>query len=341
MSAVTRPLAPGADHGSDRSAGPVGAAAEPSAGGLAVVPPRAALSLDRVAVRYAKDGPPVVRDVSLDVAAGEWLALIGPNGAGKSSLLRAAAGLVPHTGTVSLAPAPTTGDGSPHRRPPGPSGPATGPGSGSGEGRTPYPRRSSQHRSRARLVAYVAQQPVLPPGMTVAEYVLLGRTAHLGWLRAEGRTDRRAAAAVLERLDLARFGARDLAAMSGGELQRVVLARALVQEAEVLLLDEPTSALDLGHGIGVLELVDELRADRGLTVVSAMHDLGSAGRFADRLALLHQGELVAHGSPADVLTEPILSRYYQTPVEVLHSADGTAVVVPLRTARPSPVRPEP
>ncbi|MDH4365088.1 MAG: ABC transporter ATP-binding protein, partial [Acidimicrobiia bacterium] len=124
--------------------------------------------------------------------------------------------------------------------------------------------------------------------------------------------------------------------------QRVVLARALVQEAEVLLLDEPTSALDLGHGIGVLELVDELRRDRGLTVVSAMHDLGSAGRFADRLALLHQGELVAHGTPGEVLTEPILSRYYQTPVEVLRSADGTAVVVPLRTARPqNPKRAEP
>lgn len=297
MSAVTRPLVPGTAAGVE----PVGSdATEPTVGAVddpTAAPTRVALSLDRVGVRYAKDGPPVVRDVSFDVAAGEWLALIGPNGAGKSSLLRATAGLVAHTGTVSLA---------------------------------------SQHRSRARSVAYVAQQPVLPPGMTVAEYVLLGRTAHLGWLRAEGRADRRAAAAVLERLDLSRFGTRDLAAMSGGELQRVVLARALVQEAEVLLLDEPTSALDLGHGIGVLELVDELRRDRGLTVVSAMHDLGSAGRFADRLALLHQGELVAHGPPADVLTEPILSRYYQTPVEVLHSADGTAVVVPLRTARPIP-----
>lgn len=304
--------------------------------------PVVALSLDRVGICYGRNGPPVVHDVSFDVAAGEWLALIGPNGAGKSSLLRATAGLVSHTGTVSLAQASRTGGGSPHRRPTGPPGPDAGPGTGAGEGRTRHPRRSPSLRARARLVAYVAQQPVLPPGMTVAEYVLLGRTAHLGWLRAEGRADRRAAAEVLDRLDLARFGTRRLTAMSGGELQRVVLARALVQEAEVLLLDEPTSALDLGHGIGVLELVDELRRDRGLTVVSAMHDLGSAGRFADRLALLHQGELVAHGTPGEVLTEPILSRYYQTPVEVLRSADGTAVVVPLRTARPqNPKRAEP
>ncbi|MEZ5411389.1 MAG: ABC transporter ATP-binding protein [Acidimicrobiales bacterium] len=302
MSAVIRPPV----HGAVTSgAGPAAARSLP-AESPAAAPTRPALSLDRVEVRYGRGGPPVVRNVSLDVAAGEWLALIGPNGAGKSSLLRAAAGLVAHAGTVSL-----------------PQGTQIGP---------------CDHRARARLVAYVAQQPVLPPGMTVAEYVLLGRTAHLGWLRAEGRADRRAAAEVLDRLDLARFGTRHLTAMSGGELQRVVLARALVQEAEVLLLDEPTSALDLGHGIGVLELVDELRRDRALTVISAMHDLGSAGRFADRLALLHQGELVAHGTPHEVLTEPILSRYYQTPVEVLHSADGTAVVVPLRTTRPPRTR---
>lgn len=304
MSAVVRHLAPeppAADPVADRPHDPIG-------GGPVAAPPRIALSLDRVGVRYGRSGPPVVDDISFDVAAGEWLALIGPNGAGKSSLLRATAGLVPHTGTVSLSPAPQAGGGSSHRSP--------------------------SPRARARSVAYVAQQPELPPGMSVAEYVLLGRTAHLGWLRSEGRADRRAAADVLERLDLTRFGSRDLTAMSGGELQRVVLARALVQEAEVLLLDEPTSALDLGHGIGVLELVDELRRDRNLTVVSAMHDLGSAGRFADRLALLHQGELAAHGPPDEVLTEPILSRYYQTPVEVLRSADGTAVVVPLRTTRP-------
>ncbi len=305
MSALTRPLAPGAPAAvpaGDRPPGPAGG--QPTA-----APAPTAVSLDRVGVRYGRSGPPVVRDISFDVAAGEWLALIGPNGAGKSSLLRATAGLVAHTGTVSLTQAPQAGDGSPHR-PPSP-------------------------RTRARSIAYVAQQPELPPGMSVAEYVLLGRTAHLGWLRAEGRADRRAAADVLDRLDLTRFGSRDLTAMSGGELQRVVLARALVQEAEVLLLDEPTSALDLGHGIGVLELVDELRRDRNLTVISAMHDLGSAGRFADRLALLHQGELAAHGPPDEVLTEPILSRYYQTPVEVLRSADGTAVVVPLRTTRPN------
>ena len=104
----------------------------------------------------------------------------------------------------------------------------------------------------------------------------------------------------------------------------------MAQEAEVVLLDEPTSALDLGHRMAVLELVDEVRRDRELTVVSAMHDLDAAGRFADRLALLDGGTLVAWGPPTEVLTEDRLSTYYGTPVQVIVGADGRPVVVPLR-----------
>jgi iron complex transport system ATP-binding protein len=259
------------------------------------------LVLDRVTVAY-EGAEPVVRDVSLVVAAGQWLGLIGPNGAGKSSLLRAVAGLIPHLGTVELGTGGTLGP------------------------------RPARHRDRARLVAYVAQQPVLPPGMSVAEYVLLGRSAHLRWLAAEGPDDHRIVAQVLDRLDLTRFASRPLADLSGGEVQQVALARALAQQATILLLDEPTSALDIGHRVVVLELVDELRREAGLTVVSALHDLGSAGRFTDQLALLHQGELVAQGPPREVLTEATLSRYYQTPVQVLTGADGGLVVVPLRRA---------
>lgn len=230
---------------------------------------------------------PALGPIDLAVGRGRWLGLIGPNGAGKSTLLRAMAGLVDHAGRVEL-----------------------------GDGRSPT----------ATDVAVVPQVPLLPPGMTVAEYVLLGRTAHLGWLARESARDRRIAASVLRRLQLDAFAHRPVTGLSGGEGQRVVVARALAQQAPVLLLDEPTSALDLGHQAEVLELVDELRRSDGLTVIAAMHDLTTAARFADRVALLRQGQLVADGHPADVLTTDRLSEVYATPLSV-RTIDGDLVVL--------------
>src|SRR5439155_1496610 len=127
------------------------------------------------------------------------------------------------------------------------------------------------------------QIPETPPELTVAEYVLLGRTPYLGYFGAEGRADRLAAERALERLELRPFAERHLGSLSGGELQRAVLARAVAQEAPILLLDEPTTALDLGRQQQALELVHSLRDD-GLTIVSTMHDLTLAGQYADRLA---------------------------------------------------------
>ncbi len=181
-------------------------------------------------------------------------------------------------------------------------------------------------------LAYVPQGPTLPVGMTVAEYVLLGRSAHLGWLEVESDGDRAIADEVIARLSLVDFADREVTELSGGEAQRVTLGRALAQQAAVVLLDEPTSALDLGHTMAVLELIDELRRQDGLTVITAMHDLGTAGRFADRLGLLHNGRLVALGAPDEVLTEELLTRYYDIPVEVVIGADGARVIVPLRQA---------
>lgn len=270
----------------------------------------AAVVVDRVSVAY-RGMPDVVVDVSLAVGRGRWSGIIGRNGAGKSSLLKAMAGLVEHRGSIRFEPSGVAADLG-HRR-----------------GR-------SRWRPPARTVAFVAQQPVLPAGMTVAEYVLLGRTAHLRWLAMEGRRDRRIVDHVLARLSMTDFADRPVTELSGGEVQRAALARALAQEAAVLLLDEPTSALDIGHRIGVMELIDELRRERDLTVVTAMHDLGTAGRFADELVLLHRGEVVASGPPAAVLTESILSRYYETPVQVLTDDDGDAVIVPLRRRHPDP-----
>ena len=243
------------------------------------------------------DRTPVLRGVTCAATSRAWLSLIGPNGAGKSTLIRAAAGLVPYHGAILL-------DGT--------------------------DVRSLRARDRARLLGYVPQEPVLPPDMTVEQYVLLGRTPHLGYLGVPGRHDRDRAAAAMERLDVARFAARRLARMSGGERQRVVLARALATEPSVLLLDEPTSMLDVGHQQQVLELVDGLRKDGGLTVLSTLHDLTAAGQYADELVLLHEGRVAAAGPASAVLTAGLIETVYAASVSVSAGPDGRPVVAPLR-----------
>jgi len=235
--------------------------------------------------------------VDLAVGAGEWLGLIGPNGAGKSTLLRSIVGLIDHSGSILLP------DGS---------------------------------RPTATDLALVPQSPLLPDGMSVAEYVLLGRTAHLGWLARESKADHQIVSNVLQRLDLDRFAHRMVSSLSGGEAQRVVVARALAQQTPILLLDEPTSALDVGHQASVLELVDDLRQDYGLTVVAAMHDLTTAARFADRVALLHNGALVANGAPDEVLDADLLSKVYDTPLSVRTIDDELVVLASPRAKRSTP-----
>ena len=165
--------------------------------------------------------------------------------------------------------------------------------------------------------------------MTVAEYVLLGRTPHLGYLARDGDGDREAAAEALHRLDLDSFAGRRLGTLSGGEQQRAVLARALAHQAPVLLLDEPTASLDIGRSQEVLELVDELRREQGLTVVATMHELTLAGQYADRLLLLDRGRVVASGEPREVLTEELVARHYGASVRIQQVAGGL-VVVPAR-----------
>ncbi len=243
------------------------------------------------------DRTPVLHGVTCTAAAGGWLALIGPNGAGKSTLIRAAAGLVAYHGAVRL-------DGT--------------------------DVRSLRLRERARLIAYVPQEPVLPADMTVEQYVLLGRTPHLSYLGGPGRRDRERAAAALDRLDVARFATRRLARMSGGERQRVVLARALATEPAVLLLDEPTSMLDVGHQQQVLELVDRLRRESGLTVLSTLHDLTAAGQYADHLVMLNGGRVVAAGAASAVLTADLIEAVYAARVTVTTGPDGRPAVTPAR-----------
>ena len=239
----------------------------------------------------------IVDGVSFDVAAGEVHALLGPNGAGKTTILRVLAGIRPYRGLVRI------------------------------RGRE---LGSLGRREAARLVSLVPQIPIVPVAMTVAEYVLLGRTPHLGALSQEGASDHVAAAEAIASLELDEFADRELGSLSGGELQRAVIARSLAQSAPLLLLDEPTSALDLGHQQQVLELVEGLRRDHDLTVIAAMHDLTLAAQYGERVILLDRGRVAADGAPRDVLTSDRLGALYGANVRVLDEGGGLAVV-PVRT----------
>lgn len=246
----------------------------------------------------------VLHSVNLTVAQGEWVSVVGPNGAGKTTLLHVIAGLLPAgtdtrlSGTVRVA------------------------------GLDPHAVR---RRQIAATVALMPQRPVVPEGVTVTELVTLGRTPHMSRFAAPSATDRDVVAGVIERLDLQGIAARAVTELSGGELQRVVLARALAQQPSVLVLDEPTTALDVGHQQQVLELVDTLRVADGITVIAAMHDLTLAGQYADRMVMLAAGRVVADGAPAEVLTVQRIAEVYQARVDVVERGGGIAVL-PVRDA---------
>lgn len=254
------------------------------------------LSATSLSVSY--DGVEVVRSVDLRVEPSAWVALIGPNGAGKSTLLKACAGLVPCSGSVEVMGSSIEGL---HRR------------------------------ELAQQIAFVPQRPSIPLAMSVFDYVLMGRTPYIPYFGAESRRDLDVTREVITTLELTHLTGRTLGSLSGGEAQRVVLGRALAQEAPILFLDEPTSALDIGHQQQVLELVDVLRAERGLTVVSAMHDLTQAGQFADSLVLMDKGVAVVSGAAADVLTESAIREHYGASVRVMSDESGSVVIVPIRS----------
>jgi iron complex transport system ATP-binding protein len=240
-------------------------------------------------------------DVDAVAEPRSWTAVVGPNGAGKSTLLRCVAGLQRHTGRVLVDGRDVT---------------------------------SLSPRERSREVGYAPQIPMLPEAVTVAEYVLLGRTPYRPLLAGPRREDREVVEGALDRLDLGPLAGRTLRTLSGGERQRAVLARALAQHPRMLLLDEPTASLDLGHAQTVLEIVDELRREHGMTVVTTLHDLVLAGQYAERVILLAEGRVVAAGRPAEVLTSQALARHYGATAEV--TADGAGVRV--HPVRPSLLR---
>jgi iron complex transport system ATP-binding protein len=239
----------------------------------------------------------LVSSISLEIAAGTWCTIIGPNGAGKTTLVEAVAGLrAPSHGSVTIGGKSVS---------------------------------SMSERERARTVSLVPQHPVVPEGMTVYDYVALGRTAYHGLFRPPSAHDRSVIDGVLERLSLGEFRDRDGATLSGGERQRMVLARAFAQSTMVIVLDEPITGLDMRHQMELLELLKTEVADCGLTVVATLHDLTLAGQFADRLVLLDHGNVAIDGPASDVVRSDELVASYGMHLRVV-DVDGSDVVVPVR-----------
>ncbi len=235
--------------------------------------------------------------VTLDVKRGEILGLIGPNGAGKSTLIRVLSGILrPKSGTVFLNQQDVTG---------------------------------LSPAQRARVMAVVPQARQLGGAFTVQQAVLLGRTTYLGILGKASAYDQEKTWWAMEQTCVDDLAERRLAEISGGEQQRVLLARALAQETPVLLLDEPTNHLDLGYQIGFLSLVKDLVDREGLTVLMAMHDLNQVAGIADRVGLLIQGRLKELGTPLEVINTENITQAYQTPVEIIdHPETGLPFILP-------------
>jgi iron complex transport system ATP-binding protein len=226
----------------------------------------------------------VLEDISLSLDAGSVLVVIGPNGAGKTTLIRALSGVVPAvSGSLVF------------------------------EGRNLDGLSNSE---RARIFAVVPQARNLPPAFTAWETVALGRTPHLNWLGQTSEIDEEIVRETMRQTDTLALTQRRVGELSGGEQQRLLLARALAQQPRVLLLDEPVTHLDLHYQITILDQIRELAKEKKLGVLAVLHDINMAVRFADQTALLVGGKLVAVGIPAEVLTPTHLSTAYNLPEEI-------------------------
>jgi iron complex transport system ATP-binding protein len=240
------------------------------------------LKIHNLSVSYGHR--PILHGISLEVQSGEVLALIGPNGAGKSTLIRAVSGVIPYSGQVS-----TYGDDF----------------------------ASLATMQRASYIATVPQGVSLPPAYSVWETVLFGRTPYLGFLGQPSKKDEEIARQSLERVRALSFADRRVGELSGGEQQRILLARALCQSTPILLLDEPTAHLDLQYQVSLLELVSELAHRDNLAVLIALHDLNLAAHYADRIALMVAGNIKAVGKPKEVLQADLIQEAYCLPVQVV------------------------
>ncbi|ONK09735.1 ABC transporter ATP-binding protein [Streptomyces sp. MP131-18] len=267
------------------------------------------LRTDRL--RLAYDSHEVVKGLSFEVPPGRFTAIVGPNACGKSTLLRGMARLLaPASGAVLL------------------------------DGRSIH---TLPTREVAATLGMLPQSPVAPEGITVTDLVSRGRYPHQGWFRRWTGDDEAAVAEALLATDVLELAERPVDELSGGQRQRVWIAMALAQRTELLLLDEPTTYLDLPHQVEVLDLLTDLNRTEGTTVVTVLHDLNLACRYADHLVALRAGEIVAQGAPAEVVTEQVVADVFGMRCALVPDPlSGTPMVVPVgrhHCARPAGVAP--
>ena len=257
-----------------------------------------AIQIETVSAGYR--GSQVLKSISLNVAEGEMVGILGPNGAGKSTLFKVLSGLLPpDAGTVRLFGHDVS------RMPPA---------------------------NRARAVAVVPQDLDIPVPYTVEEVVMMGRTASIGRLSRPSAHDNQVVERALVYTDVADIRRRPLNELSGGERQRAIVAMALAQEPRIILMDEATSHLDINHRLEIMQLVERLNAESGMTVLMISHDLQLAAEFSQRLILLDHGSVVADGKPAEVLTEEGVRRVYHCDVRIIQDAQtgGLSILAPPR-----------
>lgn len=257
------------------------------------------ISLRNITAGYA--GTPVLEDITLDIAAGQFVGLIGPNGSGKTTLLRVMSGVLPAwKGEACL------------------------------RGRN---LREMRRRDVAQVVAHLLQDRAVGLPFSVREMVLMGRSPHLPRFGRETRRDRAIAQSAMDLADVSRLADQSVTEISGGERQRAFIAMCLAQQPQILLLDEPTTHLDIGHQLTTLDLIGRLTRQAGMTVVAVFHDLNLAAEYSDSLILLNGGRTAAIGPPADVLTRDMILNVYGAKVLVQRNPVSHRPCVVLTAAR--------
>ncbi|CAB4735572.1 unannotated protein [freshwater metagenome] len=236
----------------------------------------------------------ILSDINVEIEQGKWTCLVGPNGAGKTTFLKALLGSQPYSGSITDAGVEV-------------------------------------FRNHDRNVAFVPQHPQIPIGMSVSEYVMLGRSKRDGWGN-ESKTSRSLVADVLKLTGLFGMQTQFVSQLSGGEMQRALIARALVQEPTLILLDEPTSALDLHHQIAVLNNI-ELLKERGVTIISTMHDITLAAMYAEKIVVMQEGRVLLHGTSDYVIHSPELKSAFENRINVYTLESGRPVIVAKKDER--------
>lgn len=227
----------------------------------------------------------ILFEVSLEIPAGKFVSIVGPNGSGKTTLLKAICGLIPFKGDIFL------------------------------NGRNVKGIVKNQENKK---IAYIPQNMIIPNGMTLAEYVMLGRISHLGWFKVESHKDFEIVMEALKKVNLLNYSKNFLTTLSGGEMQRAIIARTLAQEADILILDEPTAFMDFARSGEIVKTLNDFRLEKKLTILMSSHDINNLIPFSDFIVALKQGEKVYSGDKKGFLNEKFLSLLYDTNIKFFY-----------------------